>query len=220
MNKIIKLAVVDDDDLFREILTLYLSGRSDMEVVLTASHGEELIDKLKSADEKPDIILLDLLMPGMDGEQTTDYLKKNYRGIKIIILTFYEEPAISKRLMKKGANGFLLKDTPREKLAEIIQVVQKHKYYFGDSEMQEIFASSETEENKPVTLKNGQVKFSQRELEILKLVCQGLSSKEISEKLFIGKRTVETHKRNMFKRTSTTNVAGLISYAYNHKLIS
>jgi two-component system response regulator DegU len=129
MNKIIKLALVDDDAFFVEVLRGYIQPYKDVKIAIEASNGRQLINILEKKKQKLDVILLDLDMPDMDGMETIQYLTVNYPHIKILILTVHDDDAIFNYLIKNGANGFLSKESDMNKVIDAIRIVYKYKYF-------------------------------------------------------------------------------------------
>jgi len=216
MNKSIKLAIVDDSDFFRTGLVNLLQANSKFQIVIECSNGQELIDVLKLEKHKPDIILLDLEMPVMDGIKTTEHLSKHYPAIKILILTVHDEARTLLHLVERGVNGFLMKEDIN-KLLNAIDTICKQEYYFKGWDMKKIAAAYKKDKNKPVA--KNQVSFTERELEVLALICKGLTNKEISTKLYIGIRTVDRHKDNILQKANVRNTVELVIYAFQNDLI-
>ena len=213
MNEKIKVAIVDDDSAFRFILLHHLSKLEDIVVIHEFSNGMELIDGLKL--QLPDIVLLDLEMPVMDGIETTKYLSKYYSNVKKIVMTIHDGEEISINLIEKGVNGFLPKESGLNQIVDAIYnvVVKKQDYFVGkDLKNLILFKAAKSE----FVL---ELKLSDRELQILGLVCNGETSQEIAKKLFISKRTVEVHRTNVFQKTKTKNVGHLAKFALHHGLI-
>lgn len=217
MKETIELAVVDDSLVFRDIVTLHLEKEKDIKVILKASNGKELITALKAKKKKPDVILLDLLMPVMDGKETLEYVSQNYPHIKVLILTYYHEPGISHQLIEKGANGFVFKDTDLEKLPHIIRTVHKQHYYFVGWNMKEIIDLKSLGKEKQISSK---IIFTPRELEILKFICSQYTNQEISKKIGISYKTVGTYRNRLLKKANSRNTTGLILYAIKHGIIN
>ncbi len=216
MDKVIKLAIVDDDDISKRIIGIHLKNAKNIKIILEASNGKELQDALALKKQKPDVILMDLEMPVMDGIETTEYLDKQYPDIKILILTVHDDEKISNHLIEKGANGFLTKHADMNILVKAITTVYESGYYFEGWDLKKIVNLKKIR-NK-VNSKS-KVIFSKRELEIIKLLLQGYTNKEISTKLNISTRTVEVHRDNVLKKTNSRNIAHFAVYAVQHGLI-
>lgn len=213
MNKLIKLAIVDDSDFFRAGLVDLLQANNKFQIEIECSNGQELIDGLKLGKHKPDIILLDLEMPVMNGVKATEYLSKYYPEIKILILTVHTDEQISYRLMEKGVHGFIPKHNYHDNVMLAIDTIYTAKYYFADYDFKKILAARKNQKE-PNDLQ--EVSFTPRELEVLKLICLQHTTKEIADKLCLSKRTIDRHRENIFKKTGTRKVAGLFAYAVKY----
>ena len=214
---IIKLIVTDDHNLFRKGITGMLRLIPDFEVIGEAANGQELLDLL--VDIKPDIILLDLQMPVMDGFQATDKVQEMYPDIKIIIVSMHEEDRFIINLLEKGVNGYLLKDSEAGEVENAIRRVMELGYYYSDfvskalhrKVLNKLPAKQPTFQNK--------LQVSQREMEVLQLLCEGLSTTEIGDKLFVSPRTVEGHRLRLLEKTESKNTASLVAYAFKNDLL-
>ncbi|OIN57121.1 response regulator transcription factor [Arsenicibacter rosenii] len=216
----IKLALCDDHNLFRVGMATILSQVADFELLLEASNGQELIDKVPR--KTPDVVLLDLQMPVLDGTATADWLREHYPLIKIIVLTMHDEDRMVLHLLEKGVSGYLLKDAePDEVELAIRKVIDEGVYLneFVSKAMLRKMTNRTTVVKQPSTFYNSKVLLSEREKEVLKLICEGLSTAEISEKLFLSPRTVEGHRLRILEKTGTKNTAGMVAYAFKNNLV-
>jgi len=216
--KKIRLAIVDDQKLFLEGLRFIVNSFKDIEVMMEASNGKELIELLVPGN-LPDVILLDLQMPEMNGLETTNYVKANFPDIKIILLTLHNNESYISLLMENGANSYLVKNENPEVLEKAIIAVVEKDYFFSDYVSKALLNKNKKREplNQGFQIQH-KVKFSSRELEILKLICQQYTSPEIAKKLFITVRTVEGHRRNLLEKASVRNTAGLVIFAIKNDL--
>lgn len=211
---IIRVAVVDDELLFVEGIKLILNPNEDIQVTYTASDGQQLIDDLKDMTELPDVILLDLSMPILDGVDTLIRLNELNIPTPVIILTSHYNDSIIIRLLDEGAAGFLAKnDHPNQVVATIRGVSQKgfhiNDYIVNLIRERRIFGNAKTISED----------LSSREKEVLQLICEELTNREIAEKLFISPRTVDGHRNRILEKTGCKNTAGLVIYAIEHQLI-
>lgn len=205
-----RILVCDDHQLVLDGLKSLINGQDDINVVSTANSGREAIRQLEIL--KVDIILMDIDMPEMNGIEATKILKKDYPEIKIIILTMHDEKSIIQLLMDIGADGYILKNATQEELLQgIRQVKQGKKHFSPDVTIALLRNDKESSSVSP--------DLTERELEILKLIAEGFSNKEIGDKLFISHRTVDTHRTNLMKKLEINNIAGLIRYAIKHSLV-
>jgi DNA-binding NarL/FixJ family response regulator len=217
MNELIKLAIVDDDEISKEILAIYLQKIKNIKVIITVSNGKELENVLIEQKQIPDVVLLDLEMPVMNGKETIEYLSLHYPAIRVLILTVHRDERISNELIEKGANGFLMKGSDMNVIMKAINTVYGCKYYFEEWDLKKIVAIKN--EKKDTTLPNG-IKFTDIELEVIKLLCKENTNQEISDKLFMSKRTVEGYRSRIYKKTKVSNTAGLVIYAMQYGLIT
>jgi DNA-binding NarL/FixJ family response regulator len=212
-----RVAVVDDQQLFRKGMVSLIEEYKDFEVVLEAANGKELIDWIRNF--KPQVILLDVDMPIMNGIEVTEYLNKHFPDIKIIILTTYDDEDLIFHLAQKGAHGFLLKDSAVESVAEAIQTVMNDQRYFKDK-ISEKLMDAVVRSNKTFSLSGMQQSaLSEREKEIVRLICKEHTTREIAALLNITPKTVEGHRENICQKIQARNVAGIVKYAVKHKLI-
>ena len=216
----IKLALCDDHNLFRVGMSTILSQVNDFELILEASNGQELIDKVPR--KTPDVVLLDLQMPVLDGTATADWLREHFPLIKIIVLTMHDEDRMVLHLLEKGVSGYLLKDSEPDEVEKAIRKVIDEGVYlneFVSKAMLRKMTNKTTVVKQPSTFYNSKVLLSEREKEVLKLICEGLSTAEISERIFLSPRTVEGHRLRILEKTGTKNTAGMVAYAFKNDLV-
>lgn len=215
---VIKIGIVDDELLIVQLLDDFFRKTDTIQVVLKAYDGKELIDQLAAATEHPEIVLLDLRMKEMDGVETTTILKERYPDIKIIVMSSHYMSTFMGYMLKTGVNAFIPKEISPDFLLKVIWSVHEHGYYFSEEHVSVMRTQIAPKVPKPKLTK--QEVLSERELEILKLICQQMTSQEIADKLFIARRTVEGHKGNLLLKTSVKNTAGLVIYAIQNNLIN
>lgn len=214
----VKLAIADDQVLFLKGLRLLLKTFEEIDLIIEASNGEELIQAIEQ--QQPDVILMDLRMPVMDGQEATEKIKARYPEIKIILLTMYDEERLINHLMKVGANGYLLKNEEPEILREAIQAVMEKEFYFNDYVSKALLKGMQKKQKEIRPWKKSEnLQLTKREMEVLHLICQERTSAEIGEELFISIRTVENHRKSLLSKTGVRNTAGLIIYAIRNELV-
>ncbi len=216
----IKLALCDDHTLFRVGMASILGQIHDFELILEAGNGQELIDRIPR--KTPDLVLLDLQMPVMDGTTTADYLRENHPLIKIIVVTMHDEDRMVLHLLEKGVSGYLLKDAEADEVEKAIRKVMDEGVYLNEfvSRAMHRRMTNKKDVDKPVgSFFNSKIILSPREKEVLILICEGLSTNEISEKIFLSPRTVEGHRLRILEKTGTKNTAGMVAYAFKNGLI-
>jgi two-component system response regulator NreC len=213
----IKIILVDDHHLFREGIKSLLRGYEDIVIIGEASDGKELFAKLESL--QPDIIIMDISLHGMSGIEITKKLYMDRPDIKVLILTMYNNEEFIFHSLKAGARGFLPKTTSRNEMLEAINAVNKGEVFFGQTInkiMLKSYVKQATDEEKPYDKSSEHL--SARELEILKLYVDGMINKEISEKLDITIRTVETHKNHIMKKLGLRSTVELVKYAIRNNI--
>ena len=213
----IKIALVDDHNLFREGIKLVLEDIAEVALCIEASNGQELLNALEGT--VPDIILLDLDMPVLNGIETAKAVKASHPEIGIIILTMYDDEQMISHLMELGANGYLLKDTTRDELEKAILNVHQNQFYFNDF-VSKALLSGVKSRRKPQPKLGIKIDLTRREAEILQLICEEMTTSEIADKLFLSARTVEGHRKNLIEKMAVKNTAGLIIKAVKMGYIS
>lgn len=209
------MAVVDDQLLFRRGIISLIKEFEEIEVVIEAGNGKELIEAIKK--RKPHIVLLDLQMPVMDGIETTAYLCEKYPDIKILILTMHDDDEFILHLIEKGANGFLLKNNSIDIVIDAIYSIVENGYYFNDRISKTMIKGLvRSKKIKPVFQS---VSLSDREIEVIMLICKEYTNKEISERLCISIRTVENHRDKILEKTGARNTAGIVMFALKNNLL-
>lgn len=217
MNRMnIKVAIADDQKLFRKGMAALISSFSKMSVVFEAENGRELLDLCDSSPVKPAIILLDLSMPELNGLDALKLLKEKHPAIRVIILTIHEAESFILTTIRAGANGYLAKNAEAEEVELAIREVFKNDFYFTPA-MLEIMRKGMMQKSEKVVLENENA-LTPREIDVLKLICKQLNNVEIAESLSLSKRTVEGHRNNLLLKTVSRNTAGLVLYALKHEL--
>lgn len=217
-QKKIKVVLVDDHNLFREGIKFILSQIDIIEVIGEASNGNKLIELLKENIEQPDIVLLDINMPEMDGIEACTIVSKKYPDIKIIALSMNDEQEYYFKMIQAGAKGFVQKQAGKEKLEEAIHEVINGGSYFPEDILRTIifrFGTEDSVENKI----EKQYGLTKREKEVLALLCQGFTNTEIAERLFLSPKTIEGHRANLLSKTGTKNSAHLVMFAIKKGII-
>ncbi|WP_445456717.1 response regulator [Flavobacterium sp. HNIBRBA15423] len=202
-----KIIIADDHNMFLEGLISLLRNVPDIVVVAKAANGKELIELL---DENPaDIVVLDISMPEMDGVEVTKIIRKKYPNLKILILSTHSNSQIIAKLIRLGANGYLLKNAEKDELLYAIKKINSGENYFS----QEVTTIHKEFESNLKNNLSSTTELSNREKEILILIAKQLTAAEIAEKTFISLNTVNTHKRNLLSKLNVKNTAGLVKYA-------
>jgi len=204
----INILIADDHQLLIDGIKAALSGIPDLNIAAEACNGYQVIEKLE--DGVPvDIILMDINMPKLDGLSATKMVHKKFPSVKVIALSQYDEKRFVKQMVKNGAMGYLLKDSSKDVLEAAIRTVYEGQHYFCDRLSLRLI----NQELKMEDTKSLFPKLTEREVEILRLIGQELSSQEIADKLFISFHTVESHRANLMSKAGVKNTAGLIRWA-------
>lgn len=214
---IIKVAIADDHQIFRKGVILSLRQYTNIKFVFEAENGEDLINKVTD-NELPDVILMDLKMPVKDGIETTKYLNKHFPAVRIIILTMYEDERFVGHLMDSGANGYLLKSTEPTEIKKAITDVMRTGFYLNNFVNKVLIKKNYAKQKFNPNL-NSEVVISEREKEVLTLVCMEYTAQEIAQKMEISARTVEAIKDRLMERFGVKNSVGLVFYAMKNSLI-
>ncbi len=213
MSNPIKVFIVDDHEIFRNGLKMVFERCRDIEVTGEAGSGEEFLGLMQNADF--DVVLMDIKMGGINGIETTERALKINNELKVLVLSTFGEEEFLERILQAGARGFILKNVMKEVLFNAIKTVGSGQNYFSP-ELLPYFTKRFTGNGNN---SEPEVMLTDRELEVLKLIGKGHSNDEIAEKLFISKRTVDTHKNNLISKTGSKNIVSLLIYAIKHKLI-
>lgn len=216
MSSIVKIALVDDEVLFRKGIAFLLQREDNFEIIFEASNGEELISKLNSSESKPDIIIMDLKMPVLNGVEATKIIRKSYPDIKIIALTSYDTKSFVANMIQVGAVAYLIKNTTPKDLIHTVNEVAKKGFYYSQIVLKTIQETIVSSKNSKGNLETGFL--SPREIEILQLICLQKTTTEIADHLFLSPRTVEGHRNNLLLKTESRNIAGLVVYAIQNEI--
>jgi DNA-binding NarL/FixJ family response regulator len=217
-DEVIRVAVVDDQALFRKGLISLLEEYNHLDIILEASNGKEFFQALRRCrDELPHLIILDVQMPEMDGIEALIKLTNEYPNIHVLMLTMHNESEMILHLVEKGAKGFLLKDAAIETVVKAIESIMNAGFYFPDSISRLLVRGLVT--NQKTKAAHESNNLSERELEIIRLICKEHSSQEIADKLNISLNTVNKHRESIFQKVSAKNVVGVVMYAIKNNLL-
>jgi DNA-binding NarL/FixJ family response regulator len=209
------LYIVDDHSLFREGMRFLLSQIKGISVTGEASNGKELLEKL-SEDKLPDLILMDINMPVMDGVEACNVATERYPDIKIVALSMNDGPEYYTKMIQAGAKGFVQKQATKDELKKAITEVMNGGSYFPEEMLRKlIFRLGKAVEQGP----GKSYGLTNRELEVLEMICQGYTNAEIAEKLFLSPKTIEGYRANLLVKTETKNSAHLVMFSIKHGII-
>jgi len=211
-NLIINIILVDDHQMLIDGIKALLKKEKNMSFVGTANNGNDALKLIEQL--KPNLVITDINMPEMSGIELTKIIKKNFPEIKVLVLTMFNEKAIISEILSSEAEGYILKNTGREELVKAINKIASNGTFFS-SEVIETLMKEVKKENKK---EKATAQLTPREIEIIKLIVEELSTAEIAEKLFISPRTIDTHRKHILEKTQSKTVVGLIKYAFEFNL--
>jgi two-component system nitrate/nitrite response regulator NarL len=212
----IRIVLADDHKLILQAYSSLLGDISHFHVVGSACNGQEALDLLGRTHT--DVLLLDANMPVMNGYETLKAIRKTKSQVKVIMLTMHTEPAFISSYLSNGANAFLGKNCEWQELVRAIQSVMEDGYYFSSTVSKTMI--SDTLRDPELSESYGQLRLTERETDILKLVCEDLSNDDIAKKLKISAHTIKFFRKNIYKKTNTHTTIGLIKYAIKHGLFA
>ena len=209
-----KVILVDDHTLFRNGLKLLINNTSNFRVVAEASNGKEFLELLDHTF--PDVVLLDISMPEMDGIEAASIALSRYPALPIITLSMYGEEDYYFKMVSLGVKGFVLKNSDIQEVCNALDTVVEGGTYFSQELLFNLVSNLRTNSDNAMT---ADPLLSEREMEILLLICKGYSNQEIGEELFISKRTVDKHRANILFKTNCKNTANLVVFAIKNHLV-
>jgi DNA-binding NarL/FixJ family response regulator len=208
MNKI-SVIIVDDHKILRDGLKLILNDMGYVDIIGEASNGQEFLEILDI--QKPDLVIMDINMPIMNGVEATKKAMAKYPDLKVLVLSMYGDENYYNTMISLGVQGFILKESDYNELERAISALISNNHYFSQQLLLNIIRKKDDN--------NSAVKLTQRESQVLKLICQGFSNAEIADKLFLSVRTVEKHRAELLARTSSPNSVSLVMYAVRNRLV-
>lgn len=211
-NTRIRLGIVDDHQIVIDGLKSLLQGHNQFEVAIESTKPQEMIGLITK--KAIDILLTDVMMPGMNGAELAKAIHQEFPDIKILALSMSGQGDLVNQMIEDAdISGYVLKNIGKKELIKALEKISAGGIYFSDEVLEEMTRASEKKKE------NEEVNLTAREIEIIRLIEKEMSNKLIAEKLFLSERTVETHRKNIFRKTNTASVIGLVKYAYEHKLI-
>jgi DNA-binding NarL/FixJ family response regulator len=215
---IIKVAIADDHKIFRDGIKMALSGKGNLKMLWEADNGKDMMHKISI--KRPDVLLMDIRMPEIDGINAIEMIRKEYEEIKIIVLTMYDDNQMINKMMEMGANAYLTKTTDPEEIYNAILTCSNDDFYFNDLVNKAVMGKLLQKKNvRPNALGQEVVTFNEKELKILQLLAEDKTTEEISKVVFLSPRTIETIRQNMKMKVNAKTIGGLIMYGMRHKLI-
>ena len=214
VNKI-KVFLVDDHQIMLDGIKALLKNDKQIEIIGEFTRGSQVIEKL--AQISPDIIITDIHMPEMNGIELTNIVRKHYPAVKILALSMSGEEGMITEMVDAGISGYVIKNTGKEELRGALLKIMKGEVYFSAevaSQLTKALMEKKRRADEPTA-----AKLTQREVEIVKLIAMEYSNEKIAKELFISERTVETHRKNIFRKSQTKSLIGLMKYAQEKKII-
>jgi len=216
--KKIRILIADDHSIVRQGLRALFQSVPEFSIIGEAANGEELVDL--AASLQPDVVIVDISMPAMNGIEATRILKENNSGARILILTIHEEEEYVSQMIRAGADGYVLKDADKDELFMAVRAVAAGGRFFSPGISKLIIDEFVKQARDPYAarLPSSQL-LTRRESEIVRYIAQGLTSKKIAEKLFLSVRTVNTHRTNLMQKLKIHDTAGLVRYAIQNGMV-
>lgn len=210
LHRPIRIIIADDHELYRDGFRSMLTRLPELELLGEATDGEELLQL--TAEVQPDVVVTDIKMPRMDGIEATRHIKKEFPSINVIALSMFDDESLIIDMLEAGAKGYLLKNAHKEEIVEAVKTVFKNDVYYCNQttiKLAQLIASSKFNPYR----KKARPVFSEREVQVIEQLIEGLSSKQIGEKLGLKQRTIESYREKIMEKMGVNNVAGVIVYA-------
>lgn len=214
-DKPIRIVLADDHQLVRTGLSLIINKQDDMQVVGEAGNGAQLLDVVKEL--KPDVVLLDMEMPVMGGKDALKHIKTDFPETRVIILTIYEHDSFIVDTMEAGASGYLLKDAQQEEVLLAIRTVMSEQRYFNTKVSEALLRNVGGKTS--VASADGQESLNEKEIKVLRLICDEKTTAEIADELFLSPKTIEGYRKSLLEKTGCRNAVGLAIYAAKNGLL-
>lgn len=216
MEKSIRIAIADDHKIFRDGLRTSLKDRDFIKILWEAEDGKDMTHKIRI--KEPDVLLMDIRMPEIDGIEAIKLIRHEYEKLKIIVLSMYDDQEIITKMMEMGANSYLTKTTDPDEIYKAILACMNDDYYFNDLVNSAVLLKLQHKKISKRFYPNT-VKFTEKELRIIKLISEDKTTEEISKEVFLSPRTIEQIRQSMKQKVGVKTIAGLIMYAMRNKLL-
>lgn len=215
----IRVAIADDQLLFRKGMIAIVDTFEDVTITLEADNGRALLDALATVNPLPDVVLLDLSMPELNGVETTKLIHRDYPTLKIIILSVYGEDRFVTHLMDLGVNAYLFKNVEPQEVERAIRAVVETDFYFNEAFLNALKNRMLVKKPRRLLTDDLPATLTSREIEVLNLICKQLTAPEIADRLSLSIRTVDGHRANLLEKTNARNTAGLVLFAIKNRLL-
>lgn len=213
----IRLVIADDHEIFRDGLALMLSKQQNIELIGQAENGKQLLSLVREL--QPDVVMTDVKMPVMDGIEATRSLLAENPDLQIIALSMFDEENLIVDMLEAGAKGYLLKNADKQEILDAIHSAYEGKPYYCHHTTSKLASMISKSRFNPYKKRDPLI-FTDREKEIIRLICQQLTAQEIADKVFLSKRTVEGHRTRILEKMNVKNTAGVVIYALRHRLVT
>lgn len=213
----IRILIADDHPILRTGMRMLINSQPDMEVVDEAQDGIEAVEKAVAS--MPDVVIMDITMPNLDGIKATEKIIRNCKNTKVLGLTMHDNPTYLKMMLVAGASGYVVKKSVDSALLSAIRTIIKNRTFI-DPSLSDILVSELNRENSKKDLSTLEKILSQREIQVLELVAQGYTNKEIGEKIFVSVKSVETYRSRIIQKLGLKNRADLVRYALEMGILS
>lgn len=215
----IHVAIADDQVLFRKGMVAIVNSFEGMRISIEADNGRALLDALATAQPLPDVVLLDLSMPELNGVETTKLIHKTYPDLKVIILSVYSEDRFVTHLMDLGVNAYLFKNVEPSEVERAIRAVTETDFYFNEAFLAALKNRMLAKKPRRLLTDDLPATLTTREIEVLNLICKQMTAPEIADQLNLSIRTVDGHRANLLEKTNSRNTAGLVLFAIKNRLL-
>ena len=218
MQYSIRVVIADDHEIFRDGLALMISKQKELELVGQAENGKELVQLAEKT--QPEVVITDIKMPVCDGIEATKILLKKLPDVKIIALSMFDEEKLIVEMLEAGAKGYLLKNADKSEITEAVQEAYQDRVYYCRHTSAKLASMILKSSFNPYRKQEAAPAFTERETEIIKLICRQCTAHEIGERLFISRRTVEGYRTKILEKMNVKNAVGVLLYAIKHKIVS
>lgn len=212
-NSLINIIMADDHEIFRDGFAVMFRRSADIKLLGDARNGRQLITMVEKYN--PDVVLTDIKMPDLDGVEATRIITASFPQIGIIALSMFDDDNLIIDMLEAGARGYLLKNAHKKEIVEAIRTVNKNEHYYcnhSSAKLAAMIASSRFNPNKELR----KIVFTEKETEVMKLICKEFSTREISEAMHLSGRTIEGYREKILEKTHARNTAGIVVYAIRH----
>jgi len=214
-DKVIRIIIADDHQIIIDGIKALLDDVPDIEIIGEALNGEALLEQLKV--KKPDIVLLDISMPVMDGITAARRMNEEYPDIQILVLSTHDERRLIHEIWKMGIESYVVKSASKEEMIKAINIIASGGSYFSKAIKDKLRRITSDDMGYSVAVHP--ISLTKRELQILKLLAMEYTGEEVAKELFISKNTVETHRKNLFRKTKSRTTIGLVKFAIKHNIV-